>query len=262
MHVFAEGAEMPELTVRLAQSQADLRMAQRLRYRVFVQELGGHGAGVDHDKQIEKDTFDEVCQHLLLIDDSRTDGEYVVGAYRLLDGGGMAKAGQFYTETEFDLTPLKRADLRLLEVGRTCLHRDYRGGPGMMMLWNALSHHVMARGIDVMFGVASFHGVDTQALQTPLSHLHALHLAPSELRPKAIGETSLRPNDFGPPWLDKKSGMRDVPALIKAYLRLGGWIGEGAFVDLNFNTTDICLVLDLNRMNPLQKKIYTKGFDR
>jgi L-ornithine Nalpha-acyltransferase len=250
--------DMPHYAVRLARSEDDLRAAQRLRYAVFVEELGGGGALVDHNNRLERDRFDPFFDHLLLLDEARAPEDRVVGVYRLLRADQAARAGQFYSEDEYDLSPLKASGRKLLELGRSCLHADYRGGMGMYHLWHALAAYVEAHGIEVLFGVASFHGTDPQALAAPLSLLHHRHLAPDDLRvtarPAGFAAMDLIPEDR----LDRRTAMLAVPSLIKAYLRLGGFVGQGAFVDHAFNTTDVCLVLDVARMNASQRAIYTR----
>lgn len=243
--------------VRLAADAADLRAAQRLRYDVFVQELGGDGPMVDHDAGLERDRFDPHFDHLLLIDRARQDA--VVGAYRLLLGENRAAVGQFYTEDEYDLTLLHRSGRKLLELGRSCLAPDYRGGEGMYHLFSGLAQYVLDHDVEILFGVASFHGTDLKALAAPLSLLHHRHLAPEPLRVRAKGSHYQTMDLMAEEAIDRPAAMRQVPALLKAYLRLGGCVGDGAFVDHAFNTTDICLVMDTQRMNASQKAIYTKG---
>ncbi|WP_170432662.1 GNAT family N-acetyltransferase [Ruegeria arenilitoris] len=243
----------PSFTVKLAETDEELRAAQRLRYDVFVRELGGGGEMVDHAEGLERDQFDPYFDHMLAYDD--VTGE-VVGVYRLLPGDRVAEVGRFYSEDEYDLTVLKNSGRKLLELGRSCLHPDYRGGTAMYHLWNGLAKYVSEREIEVLFGVASFHGTDVKYLAQPLSMLHHNHLAPPELRvraqPDAYQNMNLVPKDA----LDRRSAMLQVPALIKAYLRLGGFVGEGAFIDHAFNTTDVCLILDTTRMNERQRRIY------
>lgn len=240
VHKFA--AE-PLFDVQFAQSQADLIAAQRLRYDVFVTELGGDGPMVDHAAQREIDAFDDFAAHLLLRDLTRPPDRAVVGVYRLMSRAAAQAAGRFYCAQEFDLTVLTGSDLKLLELGRSCLHPDYRGGAAMWHLWQALAAYVQREGIDVLFGVASFHGTDLAALAAPLRLLHARHLAPPDLRVRAHG-AGARPVPAGPEGaIDTLTAMRATPALIKAYLRLGGVVGEGVFVDTAFNTTDVCLIL-------------------
>ena len=251
--------EATEFRVKLAESEPELRAAQALRYRVFVEELGGDGPLVDHDARLERDQFDPYFDHLLLLDTGRDDA--VVGVYRLLRGDQAARAGQFYSEDEYDLSVLKSSGRRLMELGRSCLDADYRGGAAMYHLWNGLAHYVADHGIEVLFGVASFHGINPDDLAQPLSLLHHRHLAPESLRVRAKEAHYQRLDLVDPQDLDRRAAMLQVPALIKAYLRLGGYVGDGAYVDHAFNTTDVCLILDTERLNEKQKNIYSKGVE-
>jgi len=248
----------PRFTCRLAETADDLVAAQRLRYSVFVRELGAGGPLVDHVAKREADRFDPFCDHLLLFDDLRPEDDRVVGVYRLLREDGARDAGGFYSEGEYDLAPLLVGGRRLLELGRSCLHRDYRGGMAMMHLWAALSDYVQDHGIEVLFGTASFHGTDTAALAAPLSVLHHRHLAPEPLRVRARPPHGIAMDVITEAAIDRAAAMRAVPALIKAYLRLGGFVGLGAWVDHAFNTTDVCLVLDTANMNLRQRDLYTR----
>ena len=256
-------SQNPDFTLKLAETPAELMAAQRLRYRVFVEELGGGGAMVDHDARLEKDRFDAFFDHMILIDNAMDAEEIdrVVGVYRLLRDEKAAEIGQFYSEDEYDLTVLKQSGRRLLELGRSCLLPEYRGGAAMFHLWNGLAAYVFEHEIEVLFGVASFHGTDVAALAAPLSLLHHRHLAPEDLRVRTqaahFQSMDLIPEDQ----IDRRKAMLEVPALIKAYLRLGGFVGEGAFVDHAFNTVDVCLVMDTERMNAKQKALYTKGLE-
>ena len=154
---------------------------------------------------------------------------------------------------------LKTSGRKLMELGRSCLDADYRGGAAMYHLWNGLARYVAEHGIEVLFGVASFHGIDPDELAQPLSLLHHRHLAPEPLRVRAQESHYQRLDLIDPDKLDRRAAMLQVPALIKAYLRLGGYVGDGAYVDHAFNTTDVCLVLDTERLNDKQKSIYSKG---
>jgi putative hemolysin len=246
----------PIFETRLASGEDELRAAQRLRYDVFVRELGGDGAAVDHKAGLERDAFDPFFDHLLLFDHARSD-EQVVGVYRLLRSDMRDRVGRFYSEDEYDLTPLLNSGRKLLELGRSCVHADYRGGLAMYQLWQGLAGYVTDHQIEVLFGVASFHGTDVEALAEPLSYLYDTHLAPAELRPKAKDYQSMSLIDADQ--IDRPRAMRATPSLIKAYLRLGGMVGDGAFVDHAFNTVDVCLVMDTGKMSQKHREIYTKA---
>ncbi|WP_299355707.1 GNAT family N-acyltransferase [uncultured Shimia sp.] len=251
----------PQFSLRLARSAEDLKAAQRLRYKVFVEELGGHGEMVDDENRLEQDKFDPHFDHLILLDEGLNCDpiDKVVGVYRLLPSDRAEKLGRFYSEDEYDLTRLKSSGRKLLELGRSCLHPDYRGGKAMFHLWNGLADYVYENEIEILFGVASFHGTDPQELAAPLSLLHHRHLAPEDLRTRAQAAHFQSMNLIPEAEIDRRTAMLAVPALIKAYLRLGGFVGEGAFVDHAFNTTDVCLIMDTTRMNEKQKSLYTKG---
>ena len=251
-------AKAPDFELRLADSKADLISAQRLRYEVFVEELGGSGDMVDHQARLERDEYDPYYDHLLLIDRARP-GQPVVGVYRVLRDDQAATFGRFYSEDEYDLRLLKNSGRKLLELGRSCVHRDYRGGTGMRRLWNGLAEYVFDHKIEILFGVASFHGIDTEALKLPMSYLHHNHLAPENLRARVVEKHFQSMNLMAPEDVDRKAAMKEIPPLIKAYLRLGGFVGEGAFVDHDFNTTDVCLIMDTHAMSERHKAAYTRG---
>ncbi|MCC5989403.1 MAG: GNAT family N-acetyltransferase [Pararhodobacter sp.] len=260
----ASGAQEPALHVRLARNGEDIRAAQRLRYRVFVQELGASGDTVDHAQQLEIDPLDEACDHLLLIDRKRDEGalDQVVGVYRLLSDEAAARVGRFYCDAEYDLSPLRNSGRRLVELSRSCVHRDYRRGPAMMFLWQGVAEYVLRRGIEIMFGVASFGGTDPERHAQALSLLHHFHLAPPALRPLAL-PGHFQPMDLiAPDAIDQVAALASMPALIRAYLRLGGFVGEGAFVDHAFNTVDVCLIMDTTAMSARHVGYYTRRMQR
>lgn len=244
--------------IRIATSDVDLRAAQRLRYRVFVEELGGDGPLVDHENRLERDEFDPVVDHLCLIDARRStaDLDHVVGVYRVLPGARAAAFGRFYCDAEYDLTPLRESGRNLLELGRSCIDPAYRGGSGMFLLWNALADYVRDHSVEVLFGVASFHGTDIQTLAPSLSWLHTHHLAPPELRPIARPEGFQEMNLIPADRIDRREALVNMPALIKAYLRVGGVVGQGAYLDRAFNTTDVFVLMDTDFMSEKHRKFY------
>lgn len=253
-------ADDPHFTLRLARDDRDLAAAQRLRYRVFIEELGGDGPMVDHAVRLERDAFDAIFDHLLLIDTRRDAAKLddVIGVYRLLPGARLGPGGRFYSEGEYDLKALRSSGRNLLELGRSCVDLECRGGAAMFHLWNGLADYVLENKIEVMFGTASFHGTDIPALAQPLAYLHHHHLAPEALLVRATGAQAQRMDLVPADQLDRKAAMLGTPALIKAYLRLGGFVGEGAFIDRDFNTTDVCLVMDTERMSAKHRAFYTR----
>jgi putative hemolysin len=183
----------------------------------------------------------------------------VVGVYRLMRAEQAAAAGQFYSEDEYDVGPLRATGRRLLELGRSCVHPDYRGGTAMMQLWGGLADYIATHDIEVMFGVASFHGTDPARIAGPLSLLHHRHLAPPDIRPKARAPGAQAMDLVSEAEIDRPAATRELPALIKAYLRLGGFVGAGAFIDRAFNCIDVCLVMDVERMSLKHRAIYGRA---
>lgn len=246
--------------VCLAKDENDLRAAQRLRYQVFVTELGADGPMVDHENQREVDEFDPVCDHLLLVDPNSDPDEqnHVAAVYRLLEGDKAREFGRFYCDSEYDLDPLRKSGRRLLELGRSCVRTDLRGGAAMPVMWGALADYVLQRNIEVMFGVASFHGTDPEPLKASLSWLHHNHLAAEDMRPRArecgFQRMDLLPADE----LQRSAAMAQMPNLIRAYLRLGGFVGDGAFLDHEFNTTDVMLLMDTALMSAKHLQFYSR----
>ena len=225
-------------------SQCRRSAAQRLRYRVFVEEMGARPAYGGAEGR-EADAFDPFFDHLILKDsrlkDDRCD---VVGVYRLMRGDTAADGPGFYGAAEYDLTKITESGRSAVELGRSCVDAAYRGGMALHLLWQGVADYVIRHDIELLFGVASFAGTEPETYADGLSFLHYNHLAPPELRVSAKGadwvELCQKPLDL----LDRPKAVRQIPPLIKSYLRLGGFVGQGAFIDRDFNTIDVCLVLD------------------
>ena len=253
--------EAGRFTVRLATCDADVAAAQRLRYRVFVEEMGATPNPGDAAERRERDRFDAYFEHLLLIDNESTNPDVqrgVVGVYRLMRGS-RARAGLgFYGAGEYDLSLLVNYPRETLELGRSCVDLEHRGGAGMHLLWTGLGEYAAEHDVSILFGVASFHGSDPAPLAQALSYLHHFHLAPPDLRVRAVPECYVAMDMLPPEKVQKVEALRQIPALIKAYLRFGGSVGEGAYVDHDFNTVDVCLLMDTARMVERYRVFYSR----
>lgn len=247
-----------QFEVRLAQSDDDVRAAQNLRYRVFVHEMGAHVSREEHVLRLERDDYDPYFDHLLLIDRNLASDNNVVGVYRLMRGRAAQSGIGFYGAQEYDLSKLLATPRKTVELGRSCVAKEYRGGVGMHLLWDGLGEYVTSRGIEIMFGVASFHGTDVEALADALSFLHHKHLAPEDLRVRVIDTQYVSMNRKPLEEINNKAALRAIPSLIKAYLRLGGFVGDGAFIDREFNTVDVCLLMDTKRMAARYRDFYAR----
>jgi putative hemolysin len=256
------------LEVRLATTPADIDAAQALRYRVFYEEMTAKPTAEMAARKRDFDSFDPYCDHLIVIDHKRGPGpESVVATYRLLRRAAAAKHGGFYTASEFDIAPLLRYPGEILELGRSCVAADSRNGPTMQMLWRGLSGYVFHHDIKIMFGCASLPGTDPAALALPLSYLHHYHLAPPHLRARALPERFVDMNmlplaqvdaDAAVAQLHARTALAALPPLIKGYLRVGGLVGDGAVIDPQFNTTDVCIIVVSDRVTEKYFKHYRR----
>ena len=232
------------LGVRLAVSAAELDAVQALRYRVFYQEMGACADAQTLATARDRDMFDEVADHLLVVDHDLGEGpNAVVGTYRLIRESAAAKLGRFYSSGEYDISALERFAGRKLELGRSCTDAGYRSRSVMQLLWRGIAAYVFHYGIDLMFGCASLNGTNPDALAAELTYLATQHLAPAAIRPRALAHEYVEMRRCDPAGLDARRVLLRLPPLVKGYLRLGGFVGEGAVIDRQFNTTDIAIVV-------------------
>jgi putative hemolysin len=246
-------------SVTLAQNDADIAAAQRLRFDVFCKELGAFGTDGDVQAGVEVEAFDALADHLLLRDTALKEDDQVIGTYRLLRSDQAKLAGGYSSAQEFDLEPLLGVSRNPLELSRSCIAQPYRGGSALMLLWRALTDYVTQHKIDYLFGVASFFGTDVQEHCDALTLLGERHLAPKAIRPKAKGPHAISLEQVPHTDLDRRAAMLAMPSLIKAYLRMGGLVGDGAYVDHAFRTTDVCMLLETNNISARQRAILGAG---
>jgi putative hemolysin len=247
------------LQVRLAGSAGDIDAAQALRYRIFYERLGARPLPEMARRRRDFDRFDEICDHLLVIDHSRgTGAAAVVGTYRLIRRVAAARLGAFYSAGEYDISALAAYPGEILELGRSCVDPGYRQRPAMQLLWSGIAAYVFHYGIALMFGCASLPGTDPEALSRPLSYLHHHHLAPPALRPTALAARYVDMRRLPSDAIDPAQAQSALPPLIKGYLRLGGFVGDGAVIDEQFNTTDVCIVVKTD----LVTEKYTRHYER
>jgi putative hemolysin len=247
------------LQVRLAETAADIDAIQALRYRIFYESLGARPLPEMLRRRRDFDRFDHGCDHLLVLDHGNGGGDKaVVGTYRLLRRTGARRLGGFYSSDEYDITPLVAHQGEILELGRSCVDADYRQRPAMQLLWNGIAAYVFHYDITLMFGCASLPGTDPDALATPLSYLHYYHLAPSALRPRALNKRYVNMRRLSIGAIDPGRALAALPPLIKGYLRLGGFVGEGAVIDEQFNTTDVCILVKTDLVTAKYSRHYER----
>ena len=252
------------LEVRLAQTAAEVRQAQKLRYQIFYQE----GSAIPSPARLlarrDIDGYDAICDHLLVVDHAAGDRSglnrpAVVGTYRLLRQPLADEYGGFYTTGEFDISTLiaRHGHLQFLELGRSCVLAPYRNKRTVELLWHGIHAYFLQYRCDVMFGCASLDGTDPEQMALPLSFLHHYARAPELWRAQALPRRYVEMNRMSKEAIDPKAALRALPPLIKGYLRLGAYIGDGAVIDHEFGTTDVLIVLPVTAI----KQRYFEHFD-
>jgi putative hemolysin len=250
--------------VRLADTAAEVRQAQKLRYRIFYKE----GSAIPNPARLfarrDIDGYDAICDHLLVIDHAARDRTAlnrpaVVGTYRLLRQPLAEEYGGFYTAGEFDIGTLvaRHSGLQFLELGRSCVLSPYRNKRTVELLWHGIHAYILQNQCDVMFGCASLDGTDPKQMALPLSFLHHHAAAPEPWRASALPGRYVEMNRMSKAEVDPKAALHALPPLIKGYLRLGAYIGDGAVIDYEFGTTDVLIVLPVAAI----KQRYFEHFD-
>jgi putative hemolysin len=239
------------LEVRLAATTAEVAAAQALRYEIFYDEMGARPTAEMARFRRDFDPHDAVCDHLLVIDHADPGRPRVVGTYRLLRQELAAAHGGFYSAGEYDLSPLlaqSHPDGQLLELGRSCVAPEWRTSATISLLWRGIAAYLQQHRIGLLFGCASLHGADPALHAAELSYLFHHHLAPPDLRAKALQPHRVEMNRLEACAIDSRAAARALPPLLKAYLRVGAMVGDGGFVDRQFNTVDVFVVMPVDRI--------------
>ncbi len=242
-----------KINVRLAESKKDIIAAQDLRWRVFFEQTGKKHSDEAFREKRDFDRYDDFCDHLLVLDEGK-----VVGTYRMLRRSIAALNGGHYTASEFNIKPLLEYPGEILEVGRSCVDQNYRTGGIMQMLWQGIAAYVVNYDISLIFGCASLDGKDPNALALPLSYLHYHHLAPPALGVRALPELYVDMRRLEQHQVNPRLGFYSLPPLIKGYLRLGGLVGEGAIIDHDFNSIDVCMIVRRETITDRYMKHYER----
>lgn len=247
------------LEVRLATTTQEIKRAQKLRFKVFYEEMSAVPQGAALLSRRDIDEYDSLCDHILVLDHDvkkaspfRAAKPKVVGTYRLLRQEVAERHKGFYTKDEYDITPLLKAhaDLRFLELGRSCVLEPYRNKRTVELLWHGIWTFVLHYRIDVMIGCASLEGTNPQELALPLSFLHHFASAPALWQASALPERFTSMNLMPKEAINPKEALHALPPLIKGYLRLGATFGTGAVIDRQFGTTDVLVILPVSAINP------------
>ena len=255
---FAE-IEADNFIIKIAEKKSELKKAQALRYSVFYKEKKAIPTISKKILRLDYDKVDKFADHLIVIDkNSKNIKNKIVGTYRLLRGDIAAHCGGFYTSSEFDLSKVLNSYKinQILELGRSCVHQDYRNGTIVNLLWKAIANYVKSYDIKILLGCASFHGTDVMKFTNELSYLRKNFSLSDELSVKSL-DTKIYPayTEINSKTNDLRTFVK-LPPLIKGYLRIGGKVSHDCFVDYKFNTIDLCVIVKTDNIDEKYKKKY------
>ena len=244
--------------VRLTRNKEERRQVRQLRYEVFVEEEGASATEEQKNLREEYDSFDRYAEYMAVFHNGK-----IVGTYRIIDRNAAEKMGSFYTESEFNISKIKKVDGNIAEMSRACVNREYRDNALVMrMLWAGLGEYVVRRKIAILFGVASWVGTKTVESAQAISYLYYNHLTPLGLRATVLSENfaeginpklsrmNILPREF----VDETDARRQMTPLIKGYLRLGATFGKGVFIDKPFNSYDVLVMVQTKNIDAAYQK--------
>lgn len=250
--------KLRDFEVRLTRNKEERKQVRQLRYNVFVEEEGASATEEQRALREEYDSYDRFAEYMAVFHNGR-----IVGTYRIIDRKAAEKMDGFYTESEYNISKIKKYRGNIAEMSRACVEKSYReNGLVMRLLWAGLGEMIVRRKIGIVFGVASFVGKNPARSAQAISYLYYNHLTPLRLRatvlpekfadgvnPK-LGRMNILPREF----VDEADARAEMTPLIKGYLRLGATFGRGVFIDAPFNTYDVFVMLETRKMNAAYQK--------
>lgn len=234
---------------RLAESEADLRAAQRLRYLAFIADTGA----APRPEGLDADGFDGLCRHVL-VEEVRTGA--LVCCFRLLPLRAGTEIGRSYSAQYYNLARLAAFDGPMVEMGRFCIHPAWKDPDILRVAWGAMTRFVDAEGVEMLFGCSSFHGTEAEEYLDAFAMLKERHLAPKRWLPRVKA-----PNVFRFARVlrlrkpDLKLAMLKMPPLLRSYLVMGGWVSDHAVVDRDLNTLHVFTGLEIRAIPPARKRL-------
>ncbi|GJL84500.1 MAG: ornithine-acyl ACP N-acyltransferase [Micavibrio sp.] len=249
--------DIETVSVRLARSHEEIEEAQRLRYQVFYEEYDATPTSEMTKRRRDMDDLDEIADHLVVIDNS-SGKERIVGTYRLLQRDAADNHGGFYSSGEYDLSTILNADISLLELGRSCVLPEFRSRPVLQLLWQGIGGYITEHNIGLLFGCGSLHGTEVTNISRPLSYMYHYHMAPDNIRVRALEHRYINMDIIPKDELDPKVVFNELPPLLKGYLRIGAKVGDGAVIDPQFNTTDVFIVMPTDAMTQRYRAHYER----
>jgi L-ornithine Nalpha-acyltransferase len=248
--------ELGDFIIKLADKKSELMNAQALRYSIFYKEKKAKSTFQKKIMRLDYDNIDTFADHLIVIDKKRKGiKNKVVGTYRLIRGDIASRFGGFYTSSEFDLTNVLNSynHKQILELGRSCIHKDYRNGTTMSLLWKAIAEYIKLYDIKVSLGCVSFQGTNVEKLSKELSYLRSNFPLPDEMSVQSLVNSNYPVYNKN---IIDESDLRTfvkLPPLIKGYLRVGGRVSDSFFIDYDFNTIDLCVIVQTDNIDEKYK---------
>ncbi|MCT4574979.1 MAG: GNAT family N-acetyltransferase [Alphaproteobacteria bacterium] len=246
-----------DLEIKLAENEKEIDAIQALRYQVFFEEMDQNTTPENVAKKRDIDKFDSFCDHLMVVDHSLGEDplETVVGTYRLIKRDVAEANGGFYTSKEFDLTKLlENYEGNILELGRSCTREDYRSKTTISLLWQGLAYYIFENDIDLMFGVASAEGLDFDKYKEAFAYLYYNHKVEDKYCPKSMDYIAM--DNVPADEINPKKAIRQLPPLVKGYLMVNGKFGDGLFLDKEFNSTDVFVMVETANLTDKYRKHY------
>ena len=228
-------------TIKIAESNFEIKKAQSLRYKIFFKEKKIKKKSFKFLLQRDYDFYDKISDHLIIIDNNREIRDNVIGTYRLLRGNCAKLYRGFYTEQEFDISNLKKnfSSKDILELGRSCVHPQYRSGIILKLLWQGISNYIKMYKIKILMGCASFHGTNPSKFKDEFSLLYERYRLPEDYDVKSLQSNEISFNKN----INHSTILNKLPPLIKGYLRAGGMVSENFYIDTEFETIDYCVIM-------------------
>ena len=260
MTSYLDNIKNEKFEIRLAKTEEEVIAAQKLRYKIFFEEDGAIPSEQVKLEERDFDEFDPFCDHLIAIDKTAGDNpaDYVIGTYRLMRKDGAKKAGKWYSQSEFNVEKFNDYNGEVLELGRACVHKDYRTKIVMQMLWNGLAAYMFDFDIKLMFGCGSFLGTDVNQYKQSLSYLYYNCVAVDELAVEERGKDKCEYPVIPKNEIDGVVAFKELPTMIKGYLRIGCKVSNTIFIDWNFNCFDVCIIFETKNLKQSYLEHYEK----
>ena len=227
--------------IKIAASNLEIKKAQSLRYKIFFKEKKIKKKNLKSLLQRDFDFYDKISDHLIIVDNNREAKDNVIGTYRLLRGNSAKLYKGFYTEQEFDISNLKKnfSNKKILELGRSCVHPEYRSGIILKLLWQGISKYIKIYKIKILIGCASFNGTNPNSFKDQFSLLYYSYSLPRNYDVKSLQDNKILFTKN----IDNINILNKLPPLIKGYLRAGGMVSRNFYIDTEFETIDYCVIM-------------------